>query len=738
MHMASASDDRLKHVAGHIARTNLLFFASIAVQSLRGLILIPLLLRLLHASGYGQWVLVASWVSYAIIVLLLALDTSIYQYVTPAMGTPRSRAIYWTILRIAALWSAALFAIVGIGILVFAPAVVAMLVMACGALAIGQTFWTLLLTPFRCEERTHLFFGTSTLILLGDFAVTAATAALFRQLLPVVVVLAAYHLSVALILFVVQQRRFPALPWLREIVRPSLIFGVSATYLQLLSSGFFVFDKSIVSHFAGVAALAGYAPPMALAIVLLPLNASGTVTLPTLLVRPEVRASKHLKSVIFQHALQQWGLITIPAAVGVALIAKPFLTIIVGPTLAASSLPIAALAAATLVAEGLCRFSYMGLRVENEVAWLTIAKSLQFAGFLVGAILLCILLPQRVPIVVVAAIFVSNFVFAVIGMVRLRRYTAGVITARTFATPLAGTAAFLPLMVVLPWVTSILGLIGFVTAAIIIYAFTAMLIERVSPLEFWRVLKSTEAPVIIVQEGISASEMGEYAVDGAPGSEAGGWRSGTYPIHERFPTVFKGPRMFLKLLRNALERWRRRAVIAQGRTDYHRWSVSGGWSNAWEERARMAASLIAPGATVLDLGCGEMVLERFLPPNCVYIPSDCVARDARTIVSDYNEAVPAIDTGVDTICVLGVLEYLYKLPDFMRAITSSRKALIVSYCPSDLTENLDRAGRGWVNNFTSAVLEQMFKDNGYLIANSFRVDAHQLLYELQPTPSLGK
>jgi hypothetical protein len=66
---------------------------------------------------------------------------------------------------------------------------------------------------------------------------------------------------------------------------------------------------------------------------------------------------------------------------------------------------------------------------------------------------------------------------------------------------------------------------------------------------------------------------------------------------------------------------RRKAVIADGSTDRERWEDPGQLEAAWDGRAARAAAYIPRGAQVLDLGCGAMALERFLPMGCRYQPA---------------------------------------------------------------------------------------------------------------------
>jgi hypothetical protein len=79
-----------------------------------------------------------------------------------------------------------------------------------------------------------------------------------------------------------------------------------------------------------------------------------------------------------------------------------------------------------------------------------------------------------------------------------------------------------------------------------------------------------------------------------------------------------------------------RALALAGKTDRARWSNPASFESAWDARAEFAAQFMPAGARVLDLGCGRMSLQRFLPRGCSYRGCDLLARDARTIVCDFN------------------------------------------------------------------------------------------------------
>ena len=177
---------------------------------------------------------------------------------------------------------------------------------------------------------------------------------------------------------------------------------------------------------------------------------------------------------------------------------------------------------------------------------------------------------------------------------------------------------------------------------------------------------------------------------------------------------------------------RRKQTIAEGQTDFERWRDPNQLEQAWNQRAKFAADLIPAGATVLDLGCGAMALEQMLPPACAYVPCDVVARDRRTLVCDFNKGeFPAFEN-VTHVTVLGVLEYLYDVPAFLRKLRACALPVILSYNPTDFTVYLDRPALGWINHLSIADLEQALNEAGLSIAGRMVIDRHQVLLRLSP------
>ena len=467
-------------VSRHIARTNLLFFFSFAVQALRGFVLIPLFLKFIGVIEYGRWVLVMSWTSYAFVIVLLALDTSVFQYVTPHVATPRGRSIYWTIVRVFFMWLLSLLALAVAGSLLFVSGRYQLIVIFCILYAAGQAIWTIFLSPFRCVERTSVYFFINSLITFGDLCVTVMILYFTRNVTDILGALAIYNISVGAALCVVQLRHFPPASPLREAVRPGVEFGGSMMLTRLITTGFYVLDKSIVTVFSGLSAVAAYAPPMSMAQMLTPLNASGAITLPTLLVKHEVRDSENLKRQILMSALKQWCLLAFPATVGIALVARPVLEIIATHSIAVIGAPIAGIASLAILADGISNFAQTVLRAEGDIKSTTLMKTAHFFAFLVVAIALSSVMPKNACYIVALSLLAVNFSYAAWCLVRLHKYIHHAISLRELMSPLSGTAAMLAVAAAAPRINSILSLIGFIIVCAICYAIVIARLEHVT------------------------------------------------------------------------------------------------------------------------------------------------------------------------------------------------------------------------------------------------------------------
>ena len=156
-----------------------------------------------------------------------------------------------------------------------------------------------------------------------------------------------------------------------------------------------------------------------------------------------------------------------------------------------------------------------------------------------------------------------------------------------------------------------------------------------------------------------------------------------------------------------------------GHSDVNRWSDAQELLPEWEERARLLARLVPPGSHILDFGAGSRTLQKHLPPDCTYLPSDLVGRSADTFVCDLNSRpLPDLSTfHIDTAVFGGVLEYIQDLPELVRWVSKYVHRCIASYeCaqPQDnlwqqLRQRKARAFAGWVNNLQEHEFISLFE-----------------------------
>jgi len=138
--------------------------------------------------------------------------------------------------------------------------------------------------------------------------------------------------------------------------------------------------------------------------------------------------------------------------------------------------------------------------------------------------------------------------------------------------------------------------------------------------------------------------------------------------------------------------------------------MSPGSAKAWESRARVAASHVI-GKTVVDIGCGEMLTEKFLPEGTVYIPMDLVRRDARTTVLDLNKQdVPAFEA--DTVLMLGVLEYVHDPEKVLRDLVGKTKRIVTSYYKK-IEDDAANVFMPWVSRTDWVEFEAMLIRSGW-------------------------
>ena len=153
-------------------------------------------------------------------------------------------------------------------------------------------------------------------------------------------------------------------------------------------------------------------------------------------------------------------------------------------------------------------------------------------------------------------------------------------------------------------------------------------------------------------------------------------------------------------------------------TNIHRWSslAESVEPPSWTKRNELIGSLIPDNVSVLDIGCGNGDLKRFIPPNVKYCGLDCVGIPCdHKIILDFNMTNVydlSLPIKYDYIICSGVLEYIQNPNTFIRFISQNGKNIILSYALHENRPIIEYSHlNGWVNDLPRRLLMDIFADH---------------------------
>ncbi|GIX30310.1 MAG: hypothetical protein KatS3mg124_0782 [Porticoccaceae bacterium] len=169
--------------------------------------------------------------------------------------------------------------------------------------------------------------------------------------------------------------------------------------------------------------------------------------------------------------------------------------------------------------------------------------------------------------------------------------------------------------------------------------------------------------------------------------------------------------------------------------DPQRWSREEDFAPDWEERTRLLAQPIPPGARVIEFGAGLLALPRWLPSGCLYQPADLFPRSPETWVVDLNAArLPDPPGSYDWAVFSGVLEYVRDLGRLFGWLARFVDRVAFSYAALDfLSCPVTRRRNGWVNHYTLAELTALLERQDWQ-ANCFGCWREQVLAQAGRQP----
>src|SRR5689334_3070810 len=150
-----------------------------------------------------------------------------------------------------------------------------------------------------------------------------------------------------------------------------------------------------------------------------------------------------------------------------------------------------------------------------------------------------------------------------------------------------------------------------------------------------------------------------------------------------------------------------------------------------DPRAELAAQFICSGARVLDLS-GNAALEPFLPNGCSYNGIARTGRNRPAPVCDLKAGDFPTENAAqcDIIVMLGALEQIADLENLFTHLRFCGRDIILSYCATDLTKDLDRAA--FSNHLSFYDLALLFDRYGFRIECTAPLDESQVLMRITP------
>lgn len=117
----------------------------------------------------------------------------------------------------------------------------------------------------------------------------------------------------------------------------------------------------------------------------------------------------------------------------------------------------------------------------------------------------------------------------------------------------------------------------------------------------------------------------------------------------------------------------------------------------WTERNIWVKNFIPDNSSVIDWGCGDKDILRYISPS-KYIGIDINPK--ADIIADFNIKVPKLFSTYDIGLVLGVLEYLNDPEYFLRSIKPTANKFLILTLPSLIKPS-------WKQSFTDRQIESL-------------------------------
>lgn len=169
------------------------------------------------------------------------------------------------------------------------------------------------------------------------------------------------------------------------------------------------------------------------------------------------------------------------------------------------------------------------------------------------------------------------------------------------------------------------------------------------------------------------------------------------------------------------DKFRQRLLEIQARLrkyeTYNEWEGIEYFRDTWAERSKKMSYWIKKDCrTLLDLGCGEMHIKKFLKSDIKYYGCDYKKRDVDTIICDLSQnEFPQMN--VDCIFIAGVLEYLVNWNDILREASCHTNQILMCYSTLEAAPERDSI---WVNAISSDEIINLMAQCGFILIQKER------------------
>lgn len=110
--------------------------------------------------------------------------------------------------------------------------------------------------------------------------------------------------------------------------------------------------------------------------------------------------------------------------------------------------------------------------------------------------------------------------------------------------------------------------------------------------------------------------------------------------------------------------------------------------------------------SIVDLGCGDQDLRKYIPPFIEYYGVDIYKHKESTIVLNLNEK-EFLNQFVDVCFCSGIFEYIYDIPHFIENIKNNCNLIIGSY---NFNDEVKERNPIWVNSYSKKDFYKLFKN----------------------------